>query len=426
MSLKPLSGHAGHHHRLQSLQCGRYRPWWWLGQTTSDLAYRGLVSYLPLFLLELFSGTGRLTTSLASSGLATLDPFEIYDGWEFDLTWPSTQALLFQLVSTGLIWYIHAGIPCAVWSRARHNIANFAKARARELVPVELTMFCVALFWQQTRLEIQHRHGFSSSDLFWNLVGYPLWSLWDMCGYDQPFRKSTGMLTNLINLKVLARSCLKNHQHIQLRGTERYVMRQGCWRRETRHQRLVNILGVFAMNGALQFNKQLQLRRGRQTPLASRCLSDNASKKLLLSRSHTPTSLKPITSLTLTQHKSLSRGHGRTIPIVFGQRNAKEAAWLKQQGAWHRKEEMKKVFNRICEVCPARRSTSHFGSLKSQPWRLGAIYHSDKPFSYLGQGSSQMQFRSHQLDSWLNTYWSCMKMGCMFGKEPISSTASSF
>ena len=32
----------------------------------------------------------------------------------------------------------------------------------------------------------------------------------------------------------------------------------------------------------------------------------------------------------------------------------------------------------------------------------------------------------NKLDSWLNTYWSCMKMGCMFGKEPMSSTVISF
>ena len=52
---------------------------------------RGLVSYLPLFFRELFSGTGRLTTSIASWGLATLDPFEIYDGWDGNLISPVPQ-----------------------------------------------------------------------------------------------------------------------------------------------------------------------------------------------------------------------------------------------------------------------------------------------------------------------------------------------
>ena len=65
---------------------------------------RALVAHSPLFILELFSGSGRLTSAISSQGLAVLHPFEIYQGWEFALTRPSTQALVLDLINKGLGW----------------------------------------------------------------------------------------------------------------------------------------------------------------------------------------------------------------------------------------------------------------------------------------------------------------------------------
>ena len=49
----------------------------WSNSKMSSQVPRALVAYLPLFVLELFSGSGRLTTAIRETGLAVLHPFEI-------------------------------------------------------------------------------------------------------------------------------------------------------------------------------------------------------------------------------------------------------------------------------------------------------------------------------------------------------------
>ena len=75
---------------------------------------RSLISYLPLFVLELFSGSGRLTSQVAQKGMAWLDPFEIFDGYEFDLTRPKTQAIVLELIKKG-IGLVHS-CRCSLYS----------------------------------------------------------------------------------------------------------------------------------------------------------------------------------------------------------------------------------------------------------------------------------------------------------------------
>lgn len=158
-------------------------------------------------------------------------------GWEFDLCRPGTQALVLELVKAGLIWYIHAGLPCTVSSRARRNISNHERARAREQVAVELTMFCVALFRAQSRMGwYWSLENPASSTLFIFQPIVDLFGLsnvgflkWDMCRYSQPFKKSTGLLTNLPILNKLARVCQGGHQHIQLVGREKFLNQEGKW-----------------------------------------------------------------------------------------------------------------------------------------------------------------------------------------------------
>ena len=68
---------------------------------------------LPLFFLEVFVGSARLTSSMAAMGFTCLVAFDFRMGVEFDLTRPSTQSLLLALLERGLIWYIHFGLPGA-------------------------------------------------------------------------------------------------------------------------------------------------------------------------------------------------------------------------------------------------------------------------------------------------------------------------
>lgn len=77
-----------------------------------------LTSYEPLFFLEIFAGSGRLTSAMSSLGMTCLPPVDICNGHEFDLCRPSTQRLLMRLVQQGKIWYIHCGLPCTHWSQA--------------------------------------------------------------------------------------------------------------------------------------------------------------------------------------------------------------------------------------------------------------------------------------------------------------------
>eukprot|EP00972_Heterocapsa_arctica_P018829 2783860-Heterocapsa_arctica.AAC.1 len=77
---------------------------------------------------------------------------ELCPGVIFDLTRRSTRLALLSLVRSGLIWYCHCDTPCTVWSRARHNITNLVKSRARELVGVELVVCYVGAVRAPQRL----------------------------------------------------------------------------------------------------------------------------------------------------------------------------------------------------------------------------------------------------------------------------------
>ncbi|CAE8674891.1 unnamed protein product [Polarella glacialis] len=102
-------------------------------------------SQQPKYFLELFSGSGVLTTAFKQAGCNVLPACEILNGVQFDLTRHSAQEALLRLLRTGRVWYVHMGTPCTVWSRARHGLTNMARARAKETVGVELALFSVAV-----------------------------------------------------------------------------------------------------------------------------------------------------------------------------------------------------------------------------------------------------------------------------------------
>ena len=303
---------------------------------------RSLISYLPLFVLELFSGSGRLTSQVAQKGMAWLDPFEIFDGCEFDLTRPKTQAIVLELIKKGLVWYIHAGIPCTVWSRARRGITNHARARAKEQVAVELTLFVVALFRAQSR-----------NGWFWSLENpassrlfrFPpvanLFSLrdvrflvWDMCAYGQPFRKSTALLTNLTSLESLAQRCRGGHVHVHLKGREKYVDQHGV----SRYRNRTSAAGEYPLDLCQQWSTILS----KSAPYAAWASDSSNFKRAFRQRLQEIANIqgshangedaKNYPDLQPSSYPLLRAKRYRK-PIVFGQHTAAEAAWLESQGA---------------------------------------------------------------------------------------------
>lgn len=301
-----------------------------------------MASYLPLFVLELFSGSGRLSSCFSTLGMATLDPFEIYHGWEFDLTRPSTQALVLELVRAGMVWYIHAGLPCTVWSRARRNITNLSRARAKEAVAVELTMFCVALFRAQSRLgwywsvENPKSSRLFEFDPIVGLFGLPwaTWTAWDMCMYGQPFKKPTALLSNVPELSALARSCEGGHVHEQLRGTEVYVDNYG----KRRYRNKTSAAGEYPLSLCDKWAHVLAKRAPTAAWAPDTTGFAAAFRKRLQEVANCRSGpfrrqeAKNFSDLQPSNHP-LHRAQKYSKPIVFGHHTKKEAEWIRRQGS---------------------------------------------------------------------------------------------
>ena len=78
--------------------------------------------------IELFSGLGSLSATLASVGLNIGPVFDIKNGPQYDLTRRSTQQWVLSLIRSGRVWAIHLGTPCTIWSVARRGVRNLQKA----------------------------------------------------------------------------------------------------------------------------------------------------------------------------------------------------------------------------------------------------------------------------------------------------------
>ena len=188
------------------------------------------------FFLEMFSGTARLSKAMSEAGLPCLEDIEVGKGPTFNMLRKTSQKAVLRLISLGLILYCHFGTPCTVFSRARHNIKNWRKARQKELEGVTL-----ALFTARCVRALVRRGCFFSIE---NPVTSTLWHFepirsifklqnvifvrWHMCEYGAGYKKGTGLLTNVSALSGLHRSCQGGHSHQQLRGTER-VIENGKW-----------------------------------------------------------------------------------------------------------------------------------------------------------------------------------------------------
>ena len=178
--------------------------------------------------LELFSGTAHLTTALHDQGIPCLPDIEISKGDKYDLLRQEVQDIIIKFINEGIITYVHCGTPCTVFSRARHILRNFRKARLKEQQGVAL-----ALFTARVILALRRKGGFFSVE---NPLTSTLWQFgpihrlfalkdvifiqWHMCAYDTPYKKPTGLLTNIPLLSGLAKKCPGGHSHKQLRGSE--------------------------------------------------------------------------------------------------------------------------------------------------------------------------------------------------------------
>lgn len=274
--------------------------------------------------------------------MACLYPFEIHQGWEFDLTRPATQALILEMIQAGLIWYIHAGVPCTVWSVARRGITNHPRARAREEVSVELTMFCVAAFRALSRLgRYWSLENPASSRLFQfrpvvDLFGLPAVHLvtWDMCAWGEPHKKPTSLLTNMTSLSSLAQRCRRDHPHRLLSGQEPYRTADGKlkWRSKTSAagEYPLGLCRAWAL--AARENAPSAAWQADTTEFATavhqrlQTLAGSWCRPLGGDETKNRPDIQP-------SSQPLCRAKAYKQPIIFGQHTKAEAAWLRSQGA---------------------------------------------------------------------------------------------
>ena len=182
--------------------------------------------------LELFSGSGNLTASFKQLGWRVFPDFEISKDDIYDLLNPYVQQFVINLIVGGLVWYVHLGTPCTVWSRARHNIRDIAKARKKERQSVALALFTCRVIRECIKRGVIFSLENPFSSRLWQFG--PVLQLlqnkkcklitWDMCQYGQPYRKSTTLLTNETSLCGLGRRCQGGHKHEHLQGSVRFKL----------------------------------------------------------------------------------------------------------------------------------------------------------------------------------------------------------
>ena len=76
----------------------------------------------------------ELTSAMKQRGMSVFEPIDIRHGVHHDLSRLSTQEFIYSLLPLGIIWCLHLGTPCTVWSRARHAIRNTLKAQKQGVV----------------------------------------------------------------------------------------------------------------------------------------------------------------------------------------------------------------------------------------------------------------------------------------------------
>ncbi|CAE7204167.1 unnamed protein product [Symbiodinium sp. CCMP2592] len=220
-------GTQGSHCRADSFELGRGLRPLGLGERVRESpgTERGLLA--PRHFLELFSGTGRLTAAVQRVGLRVLPDFEIGKGSCFDLTCPETQELIFNMIRNRVVWCVHLGTPCTVWSRARHNIQNVRRARQKEAMGVAAALFSACVVRECLAAGVHFIIENPQTSRLWEfgpirdifLNKHVCFFTFHTCAWGTPYKKPTSMLTDLHSLSSLARRCPGGHVHERLKGS---------------------------------------------------------------------------------------------------------------------------------------------------------------------------------------------------------------
>ena len=225
----------GVHHDVVSFEHGKEVP------IRHSPLYHNLHHQGPVGFLELFAGTGNLTHTLKRRGLRVLPHFEFSSDKIYDLLNPKVQNFVLGLIASGVVWWVHLGSPCTAWSRARHNIKNIKEARRKELEAVATALFSVRVILECLKKGVVFTLENPLSSRLWDFL--PLQQLatdkrvgfvvFDMCQFQEPYKKPTKIMTNENRFNSLAKICRGGHKHNQLKGTIR-VKIDGQWRYKNR------------------------------------------------------------------------------------------------------------------------------------------------------------------------------------------------
>ena len=109
---------------------------------------------LALVILEIFSGSARFTKRCQKVGFRTFEPMDIVFGRQYDLSRRATQRAVLKLIRSGVVWYVHFGTPCCVWSIARTKVTNICKAEQKEQLGLEFALFTAECCRLLSRLSI--------------------------------------------------------------------------------------------------------------------------------------------------------------------------------------------------------------------------------------------------------------------------------
>ena len=157
-------------------------------------------------------------------------PIDICFGKLYDLSRRVTQRAVLKLLKSGLVWYVHFGTPCCVWSIARTRVTNIAKAIDKEQLGLEFALVtvecCRELSKQGVFFSIENpaTSRLWSFDPIQSLLSLPATFVVDftMCAYGRPYKKCTRFLSNFHPLRGLERKCpglSATHSHLPLCGS---------------------------------------------------------------------------------------------------------------------------------------------------------------------------------------------------------------
>ena len=178
--------------------------------------------------LEIFAGSGKLTSTVERLGGSALEPIEISNGPAFDLRRRQTQQTVLKWIKSGAISFVHLGTPATIWSRARHGVKSTHRNLAKEANGIELALFSCEVITTCARAGIHwaiENPGSSKLFHFEPLIratrsGSCYEVCFDMCSYGEPFKKETKILTSAKCLQALERHCNHRRHSVWLKGRD--------------------------------------------------------------------------------------------------------------------------------------------------------------------------------------------------------------